>query len=367
MSKFELSLAANYVSDWDIYDAVREFVQNAIDQSIQKEENPWSCEYHEDTQTLEIGNVSSVLEANTLLLGSSTKRDDEDTVGQFGEGYKIATLVAIRCGKEVVFYNYGKKEVWHPRMVKSRRYGAEILTFFTEKHLWKQPPDKNLTIVIKGITPEEYQEILRRTLALQENIDCEKTYKGTVLYDEKHKGMIFVNGLYVMTDSKLNNGYDIPAKFLKLDRDRKMVADFDLKWHISTIMREISNSAKVAESVLSNTEDTKFLSSTFVPQSVCNLVHHKFRKEHGEKAIPVKTQSQLELVMNSYTDAKPVMVNENVYSCVTNAADYEVKAIIHEAKGIKEALTIWFRSVEGRLPCTKCEEFLNILEKIEEE
>lgn len=367
MSKFELSLAANYVADWDLYDAIREFVQNAIDQSIQEEANPWSCEYHEDTQILEIGNVASVLEARTLLLGSTSKREDENTVGQFGEGYKIATLVALRCGKKITFYNYGKKEVWRPRMVSSRRYGAEILTFFTEKHMWKKVPDKNLTIAIEGITPEEYQEIVARTLALQEISNCEKTEKGTILFDEKYKGMVFVNGLYVMTDSTLSSGYDIPAKYLKLDRDRKMVADFDLKWHISLMLRESSDEERVAHAIMDNQEDAKFIGSTYVPRSVCNLIHHKFRAEHGDKAIPVKNQSQLELVTQNYTDAKPVMVSESVYAGVVSADEYKIQAEPYVPNGLKEAFSIWFKSARVRLTYEQCEEFQELLDRMEDE
>lgn len=34
MSKFELSMVSDYVKTWDYKDAIREIVQNALDQSL---------------------------------------------------------------------------------------------------------------------------------------------------------------------------------------------------------------------------------------------------------------------------------------------------------------------------------------------
>src|SRR5699024_8809842 len=128
----------------------------------------------------------SVLERSTLLLGATSKKDNEEAIGQFGEGYKVATLVLTREGHDVVFYNYGRKEVWRPRFVKSTRYGADVLTFFVDKKkVWNKVPNNDLTIEISNITKEQYEEIVKSNLHLQDVGEKVKTVRGDILLDKE--------------------------------------------------------------------------------------------------------------------------------------------------------------------------------------
>ena len=93
MKKLELTIASNYVPTWTVVDAVRELFQNALDQG--------DYTWHFAAGTLTLTNCNTSLSTSSLLLGTSTKAGDLATVGQFGEGYKIATLVLLRSGKQV--------------------------------------------------------------------------------------------------------------------------------------------------------------------------------------------------------------------------------------------------------------------------
>ena len=209
MSKYELSLAPDYVPEWGVVEAVRELFQNAIDQQTTLPDNAMFFNYDAEKQLLSVGNKNSVLEVKTLLLGSTTKANDSKTIGQHGEGYKVATLVLTRLGKVVTFYNYGAREVWRPRFVKSRRYGTQVLTFFVDKkYIWQSVPDNNLLIEIEGITPEEYAKIVESNLHLQDVGDVIETPRGRILEDEKFKGKVFVNGLFVCKYEPYQYGYD---------------------------------------------------------------------------------------------------------------------------------------------------------------
>ena len=108
---YELTLTPNYVSDWTFNDALRELIQNGTDQEVLDKENKFQIIYNGKEKTLRLVNQKSVLKINTLLLGRSSKANNEDTVGQFGEGYKIAALVLNRLGKTFTIYNNEKGEI----------------------------------------------------------------------------------------------------------------------------------------------------------------------------------------------------------------------------------------------------------------
>ena len=110
--KIELTITPNYVSDWNFQDAVRELIQNGTDQQTLDPKNVFEISYDEQENILQLSNSESTLEINTLLLGCSTKSNNTDTVGQFGEGYKIAALVLNRLGKTFSVYNNSKDEIW---------------------------------------------------------------------------------------------------------------------------------------------------------------------------------------------------------------------------------------------------------------
>ena len=79
MKTIELSLSPKYVSGWGVEEAVREILQNAIDQKADGAEV--SVSY--DRETLSILTDGARLKTSTLLLGESGK-DDERYIEQFG-------------------------------------------------------------------------------------------------------------------------------------------------------------------------------------------------------------------------------------------------------------------------------------------
>ena len=109
---FELPLTPNCVRDWYFGMAVRELIQNGLDQQSVDAKSLFSVDYDPDTQKLKFTNARSRLKVNTLLLGRSSKSNDEDTVGQFGEGYKIAALVLNRLGKTFTIYNNMMNQIY---------------------------------------------------------------------------------------------------------------------------------------------------------------------------------------------------------------------------------------------------------------
>lgn len=133
MRKYELSISADYVPEWGVTEAIREFFQNSIDEETRDASNKMFFDYDAENRTVRIGNKHSELDIKTLLFGVTTKSGDKEMIGNHGEGYKIATVVLLRLGKTVVFQNYCRREIWRPRLVNSKRYGGiQVPTFFVD-------------------------------------------------------------------------------------------------------------------------------------------------------------------------------------------------------------------------------------------
>lgn len=230
-SKYELTISTKYVPDWTYVEAVRELLQNAIDNEAVDENNKYEAVYLADEEKLNISNKSSKLTLDTLLLGVSTKRNDDRTIGQHGEGYKIAFMVLAREGKKVTVYNYGANEVWNVKLVKSKRYnGEEIVQVEVDKNpIWKKAPNNNLTIVIDSISNSDYENIQKDCIMLRDEYpESYKSEVGNILTDENEVGNIFVRGLFVFKDPLLKYGYDIQVP-VKLDRDRNNISNYDCR------------------------------------------------------------------------------------------------------------------------------------------
>lgn len=359
MSKIELTLAPTYVPSWTCVDAIRELFQNALDQEAQNPENKANWEYHDDTHELVISNAKSKLEAASLLLGQTSKAGDKSTIGQFGEGYKIATLVLLREGKNVVFYNYGIKEIWRPRFVKSRRFGTSILTFFTEKKpIWERVPSADLEIVIEDITPEEYyEEIVPSNLHLRNDYKVlEETEYGNVI---DLPGKVFVNGLFVCDYEPYTYGYDFKPENIRLDRDRKMVSDFDLRWMASKMWSTCKDTDKVLEMITEGKADVAYLDSVSYTSSWRDLAAANFKSVYGPEAIPVTSQEELDKVPTGY---KGVVVSENYSSLVRGSASFVMPA--PDDHSPVDDLQDWYESIKHKLSVEEQEAFEAIMEEL---
>ena len=303
MQKIELTISPNYVPSWTIVDAVRELFQNALDQEKQCPGNnmDWNFEYKNESGTLTISNKKSVLTAQSLLLGQTTKANDAHTIGQFGEGYKIATLVLLRNDKQITFYNYGAKEIWRPRFVKSRRFGTDILTFFIEKagSFWTTPPNSDLSIEVSGITAEEFDEIVQSNLHIRDDFKIiESTQYGDVV---DIPGKVFVNGLFVCNYEPYHYGYNFKSEYLKLDRDRKMASDFDLRWLASKLWSSTKTDDIVLDLIEKDAADIAYINDVYGNITYWReAVAQRFRDAYGPEAIPVTSQEDRNAVPHGY-------------------------------------------------------------------
>lgn len=365
MSKIELAISPNYVPTWNYVDAIRELFQNALDQEAVNPENKCSWSYDENSEVFRISNATSKLTTASLLLGNTTKADDTDTIGQFGEGYKIATLVLLREGKQVTFYNYGAKEIWRPRFVKSRKFGADLLTFFTEKAegFWHKAPSDDLTIEVYGITPDEFKEITMSNLHIRTDYTViESTPAGDII---DLPGKVFVNGLYVCDYTPYKYGYNFKPSEIRLDRDRKMANDFELRWLSSKMWSSCSDQEKLMELIEAGSGDVAYVADMYVSNFTAamglrDFVWRNFVDAYGDKSVPVTTQDELDKVPNGY---RGIVVPDVYCKLVKNSSLYDVKETDTE-ESVVGRLQDWFDDIKDKLTDDEITTFNEILEDL---
>lgn len=374
MSKFQLTLSTDYVPDWTCVEAVRELFQNALDNQTVNPENEMFWEYLAAENILRIGNKTSVLTLDSLLLGFSTKRDDERTIGTHGEGYKIALMVLLREGKEVTIYNYGRGEVWRTRLVRSRKFNGvsvpEILV--DRKYRWLRKPSHDLIIEIRGISEEEYQAIVESNLHLQGELEGYSTENnsGFILTDPKYQGKIFVNGLFICHNTNFRYGYDVNPKYIRLDRDRKLVDTIDLAFVTSRMWRYANQPKLVAQMLMADVLDVRYIKSLAyyrpysderqIDSDIQRELREEFKSSYGNNAVPVSDNYTLERVQRSKQDVRPVLVSKPVVEYLEN--DDEVASV--EFVPVKTRLMEWYEGVESKLTEEEKDSFLAILEDL---
>lgn len=327
-TKYELSLSPSYVKDWDVIDAIREIFQNAIDKETENPENKMSFDYDEDSCILQIGSKTSSLHKSSLLLGCTTKRDRDDQIGSFGEGYKLALLVLMRDGHDVEIHNYNESELWVPKIVNSRRYDSEILTVTTSKFIFTNPPDSDLTFTITNITLDIFKDIVESNLHLQVCPNTLETKSGQVILNDGYAGKIYVNGLFVeKMDEPTRYGYNFKPNKIKLDRDRKAVQSFHLFWETSLMWIELAknNNVLVKDLLKIEAKDVQFINSVHShcdSTRIFELSHEMLVEEYGEDVIPVSNQYELLEMKEKYPSAKVVVTSSFVAETIKKSKTY---------------------------------------------
>lgn len=371
-SKFELAISIDYVPDWGLIEAFRELFQNALDNEILNPENKMEWHYIPEEQKLLISNRTSVLEADTLLLGSGTKHDDDRTIGKHGEGYKIAFMVLLRNDKGIKVYNYGKRETWEVKLVKSKRYNGKMLTtiIVDKEAFWSKVPNNNLTIEVTGITSDEYVHIVNKNLHLRPDTITKVTVpnRGSIILNREEQGNVYVKGLFVTRIEKLTHGYDFEPNVLSLDRDRKLVDTFNISWEASALWTYASETNEEinklgAKLVRDGALDVSYVHSIGALQcKIHTAVAENFIEEYGDDAIPVVDNTEYAYISDC-TNSKPVITNERIAKIVKSSGLMS-KIEVKDSVSIKEQLKMFANKISNKLDSSENAELLSLIDKV---
>lgn len=328
IKSIKLTMAKTYVSDWGFWEATRELVQNALDHKDKTGESI-SVGYHRPTKKLLITSTDCKLELSSLVLGVSTKADDDSVRGQFGEGYKLALLVLVRLGLDVKIYN--QDEVWVPCFEYDKELDTELLTV---KIYSNDTRSKSVIFSIGEATKSMAAKIKNRLIIHRDKSVGFKTDYGTILTEERFKGKIFAGGLYVSTpELDLEHGFDFDPQHVTLGRDRGLIDSFNIQWLASKMWLSIKEDDTTALTEAVNSIYTGRSGSGYIGnfgnrnRQITETVANKFYSEHAATAIPVTTEEESKRALTDYDNAIPVIVNTSVKRVVEESDKYkEVKS-----------------------------------------
>ena len=244
MKTYELSISRNYVSNWTKKEAIREILQNAIDQG------DMSVGYKDSVITISSGGH---LDASTLVLGNTSKSDDKTQIGKYGEGYKLAMLVLLREGHSVTVEN--GEEIWTPHFSMSDSFNMEVLKVDIEDGDF----DDGVSFIVTGMNQSDYSELKRLFPCIEEDYgESVDSGYGQILLDARFSGKIFVGGLYVQSDPAFKYGYNFNTEVVDLDRDRKAINYWTLrKLTACSLITAESCNPKIFKAISNSCTDAK--------------------------------------------------------------------------------------------------------------
>ena len=344
---YELSLVKNYVAHWGLAEAVRELLQNALDSA-----SPFVYEFITqegvDTVSLRLNSEFAILTPQTLLLGATSKAENKDCIGSFGEGYKIALLVLTRMGYDVDMLNGNK--LWKPRFKFNAKFGEELLV--VEETQLTDKTNKGLTFFVHGLTEEDVQSIVSSCIRMQSHIGAIKqTVYGDILLEQP--GALYVGGLFICKTG-MHFGYNIKPEHIKLERDRQTVSNWDLKTITKEMWFATKEYDKVAELIETETPDLDY-AEYGCPELVKEACYQLFRKKHPGKVIARNNEQMQQLVAKGLT----VYVGGGSYfSTVSESRSYrtENKNVCIVATP-QQILKSWLSANRGEMRAKSIESF----------
>lgn len=312
MKKFTLPISPTYVAHWGLWEAVRELWQNAMDaRDSQKylgndataEMTRYPNLFSPTASSLVISNSGNKLLPATLILGSTSKADDPDQRGKFGEGYKLALLVLCRMGYDVIMLN--GDETWTPKIERDETFGADVLNIYTEFN--DRPDDAGVEINIQGVCISDLDAIDKNI------IPFDSLSRNRVLEDASQKGRVYVGGLYVCTVPNFECGYSLCPGTVALDRDRGIVSNSDLTNVASQLWAEHEDNGSYGYQLLKKGAPDLGVAHYYAVSPSSKLVTNvanAFTAEHGTAAVPVANQNEIERATNA--GVKWVLVPEGL-------------------------------------------------------
>lgn len=288
--KINMFLTEDYIPEWGFKEGLREFLQNQHDgiiNEVLKEENLiikgigdkyknidkledfdkflnfeffsksnneklGEILYDKNKELLIITNKGEIILRNLYLGSKKEKKNNDEIIGQFGEGMKLGILSLLRKNKKVNITSSDNNFYFELCEGNFEKEDSKVL--FCKLSKYQKDDMKNkVKVVISNISKNEWNDEIFKFLWLldRESFNIylsEKNGKkiGEVLAEPIFENKLYCKGIYVQNIQILekNKEGEIKSKKipgfnvydLKLDRDRNFVQDiYDMKEELGNI------------------------------------------------------------------------------------------------------------------------------------
>ena len=267
-------ISNDYCSDWKFHEAIREILQNQMDGMCIKSEggkkyikintstNKYEFDFvHSETNKklgkirydkehkfLTVWNLGTLETADLLLGGKKGEIKNEEIIGRFGEGMKLAALAFARLQKTFIIITGG--EEWRFKIEEDNKFKRkdqpQKCLFWWKINNNNKDYEGKIVVLIRNIEFDEWKNEIDNYLWLtQQKIGAitaysndNKTVLGQILLGEHFRNKIFVKDIFVTNSikkeeeiKKIENtithchfGFNTD---LTLDRDRNCVPDLN--------------------------------------------------------------------------------------------------------------------------------------------
>lgn len=346
----ELSIGINYVKEWGFWEAAREILQNAIDtKDFKIITSPYD-------KLMKIQSNGGLLSLSSLMLGETTKADDEMAIGKYGEGYKLAMLVLCRQGYDLRIAN--GNDVWKVAIGPHSQLGSDCLQIEVIKDYFEdEDREGRVEFVINGMktidfdtiednyfNPEDYEIV-----AEHEGSYCFDSFDGM---DENDVKKVFVGGLFVCDlnlDDNYRYNYNFAPNVLELDRDRNAVDSFYLQYYATKLLVDSGNMSLLMDIANDGFAD---VSDYYQPprqsysggstgkmvggkngDMISKMSLESFLNKHGDNAFPIKTTlGSTEISALKSEAVKLGLVPIEVSTIVYDTLPIEIKDLVNVVK-----------------------------------
>ena len=219
MIKYGMSL--DYLPDWGVQEALREIYQNfhdygTFDKSI--------TEQSDGLKRLHLSSSYNPSSLEFLKIGESGKRGDPSSIGQHGEGLKMALMVLQREGCDAQIH------AGHVLLTPTTYEDDDLGECFGIK---KDFISTFIPFAVSCDVPA-VDLIHYESKQLKETDILHSCYNGQLLKDKP--GKIYVGGIYVCTEKELKHGYNFKPEDIDLDRDRSVPRSWNVDYQAARIL-----------------------------------------------------------------------------------------------------------------------------------